>query len=43
MVTLPKSTREGRLIENADIADVYIAEHDVAALDTLDEHLVAGW
>ena len=35
--TIPKSTRRERIEENAQIFDFELSEHDVAALDALDE------
>ncbi|KAK7416734.1 hypothetical protein QQX98_005060 [Neonectria punicea] len=43
MVTLPKSTRQERMIENASVDGFKISDEDVAALDALDERLVTDW
>ncbi|KAM0324396.1 hypothetical protein ACHAQA_008178 [Verticillium albo-atrum] len=43
MVTLPKSTRKDRLIENADVNGFEITDGDMAAIDDLDENLVTDW
>ncbi|GKT52751.1 aldo/keto reductase [Colletotrichum tofieldiae] len=43
MITLPKSVRQDRLIENADVSRFEISKEDLAAMDALDEHLVTDW
>ncbi|KFH48425.1 putative oxidoreductase-like protein [Hapsidospora chrysogenum ATCC 11550] len=43
MITLPKSVRRERLLENADVGGFEISEADMAAMDGLDEHLVTDW
>ncbi|OHW89485.1 aldo keto reductase [Colletotrichum incanum] len=43
MITLPKSVRQDRLIENADVSNFEISKEDLAAMDALDEHLVTDW
>lgn len=43
MITLPKSVRQERLIENANVAEYEISQEDLAVLDALDEHLVTDW
>jgi len=43
MITLPKSVRRDRLIENADVSGFEISKEDLAAMDALDEHLVTDW
>ncbi|EFQ32807.1 aldo/keto reductase [Colletotrichum graminicola] len=43
MITLPKSVRRDRLIENADVSGFDISKEDLAAMDALDEHLVTDW
>ncbi|TKW49418.1 putative oxidoreductase C2F3.05c [Colletotrichum tanaceti] len=43
MITLPKSVRRERLVENADVSGFEISEEDLAAMDALDEHLVTDW
>lgn len=43
MITLPKSVRRERLLENADVGGFEISDADMAAMDGLDEHLVTDW
>lgn len=43
MVTLPKSSRKERLVENASVNGFEISEADMAVLDGLDENLVTDW
>ncbi|KAF5521576.1 putative oxidoreductase [Colletotrichum aenigma] len=43
MITLPKSVRQERLIENADVGNFEISKEDLAVLDGLDERLVTDW
>ena len=43
MVTLPKSVRRERLLENANVHEIEISKEDMAILDGLDEHLVTDW
>jgi diketogulonate reductase-like aldo/keto reductase len=43
MVTLPKSARRQRLVENADVGGFEISKEDMAAMDALDENLVTDW
>lgn len=43
MVTLPKSTHQERLIENASVEFFEISKEDMDALDALDERLVTDW
>lgn len=43
MITLPKSIRQERLRENADVGGIYISEDDMTAMDGLDENLVTDW
>ncbi|KAM0277241.1 hypothetical protein ACHAQH_005962 [Verticillium albo-atrum] len=43
MVTLPKSTRKERLIENADVNGFEISDGDMTVMDNLDENLVTDW
>ncbi|TDZ34847.1 putative oxidoreductase [Colletotrichum spinosum] len=40
MITLPKSVRKDRLVENASVADFEISKEDLVAMDDLDENLV---
>ncbi|KAK3377540.1 NADP-dependent oxidoreductase domain-containing protein [Podospora didyma] len=42
-VTLPKSTREDRLVANANVGGFEISEEDMQAMDGLDEQLVTDW
>lgn len=43
MVTLPKSSRKERLIENVKVNGFEISDADMAALNELDENLVTDW
>ncbi|CAI6063613.1 unnamed protein product [Clonostachys chloroleuca] len=43
MVTLPKTSRSQRLIENANVSSLKISEEDMNELDALDERLVTDW
>ncbi|EEY16450.1 aldo-keto reductase family 1 member E1 [Verticillium alfalfae VaMs.102] len=43
MVTLPKSSRKERLIENANVNGFEISDNDMAAMNALDENLVTDW
>ncbi|KAF6808315.1 aldo-keto reductase [Colletotrichum sojae] len=43
MITLPKSVKQERLIENASVNDFEISEEDMSAMDSLDEKLVTDW
>jgi diketogulonate reductase-like aldo/keto reductase len=43
MVTLPKTVRKGRMIENANVSYFEISADDMAAMDGLDEKLVTDW
>ncbi|WYZ41025.1 hypothetical protein EsH8_IV_001366 [Colletotrichum jinshuiense] len=43
MITLPKSVRKERLVENASVSEIEISKEDLAAMDALDEHLVTDW
>ena len=43
MVTLPKSTNQKRMVENASVEGFVLVDHDMAALDALDERLVTDW
>ncbi|OLN87466.1 putative oxidoreductase C2F3.05c 2 [Colletotrichum chlorophyti] len=43
MITLPKSVRKERLIENASVSGFEISKEDLDAMDALDEHLVTDW
>ncbi|KAF4985721.1 hypothetical protein FDECE_16361 [Fusarium decemcellulare] len=42
-ITLPKSTKKERMIENASVDGFEISESDMALLDGLDEKLVTDW
>jgi diketogulonate reductase-like aldo/keto reductase len=41
-VPLPKSVKEKRIVENADVSKFEIVEEDLRRLDGLDEDLVTG-
>ncbi|KAF4839148.1 putative oxidoreductase [Colletotrichum tropicale] len=43
MITLPKSVRQERLIENASVGNFEISKDDLAVMDGLDERLVTDW
>ncbi|KAL6409263.1 aldo-keto reductase [Ilyonectria robusta] len=43
LVTLPKSTRQDRMMENASVDGFELSDDDMAALDALDERLVTDW
>lgn len=43
MVTLPKSAKRERLVENIKVNGFEISEADVAEMDGLDENLVTDW
>ncbi|KAH7309725.1 aldo-keto reductase family 1 member E1 [Stachybotrys elegans] len=43
MVTLPKSVKKERIIENASVEGFEISQQDMAAMDDLDENLVTDW
>ncbi|KAI6780669.1 Aldo/keto reductase [Emericellopsis cladophorae] len=43
MITLPKSVRRERLMENASVENVDISGEDMGILDGLDERLVTDW
>ncbi|VUC25040.1 unnamed protein product [Clonostachys rosea] len=43
MVTLPKTTRSPRFVENADVSSLAISQDDMNELDALDERLVTDW
>ncbi|PNH46191.1 hypothetical protein VD0004_g1873 [Verticillium dahliae] len=43
MVTLPKSSRKERLIENANVNGFQISDDDMAVMNALDENLVTDW
>lgn len=43
MVTLPKSVRRERLLENASVEGVEISAEDMKIMDALDENLVTDW
>ena len=42
-VSLPKSSKRERLIENVDVGSIDISPDDMMAMDNLDEHLVTDW
>lgn len=41
-VTLPKSSKKERIVENADIGGFSIDKEDMETMDALDEYLVTG-
>lgn len=43
MVTLPKSSKKQRLVENAQVNGFEISKEDLAMMDGLDEGLVTDW
>ncbi|CAI0644917.1 unnamed protein product [Colletotrichum noveboracense] len=43
MITLPKSVRQERLIENASVGNFEISKEDLAEMNGLDERLVTDW
>ncbi|GAB0138737.1 hypothetical protein EsDP_00006962 [Epichloe bromicola] len=43
MITLPKSVRRERMVENADVAGFELSGADVSIMDGLDEKLVTDW
>lgn len=43
MVTLPKSVKKQRLLENCDVNGFEISQEDLATMDGFDEGLVTDW
>lgn len=43
MITLPKSVRRERMVENADVAGFELSGGDMSIMDGLDEKLVTDW
>lgn len=43
MITLPKSSRKDRLVENVKVNEFEISGADLATMDGLDENLVTDW
>lgn len=43
MVTLPKSVRRERLLENASVEGIEISKEDMKIIDALDEKLITDW
>ncbi len=43
MVPLPKSVKQARMLENANIGGFQINESDMKKMDDLDEYLVTDW
>lgn len=43
MITLPKSAKKERLVENVQVNEFEISETDMATMDGLDENLVTDW
>ena len=42
-VPLPKSVKQNRIVENAQIGGFDISKEDMAKMDGLDEYLVTDW
>ncbi len=42
-VSLPKSSKQSRIVENADVYDFEISAADMATLDSFNEALATGW
>jgi diketogulonate reductase-like aldo/keto reductase len=42
-IVIPKSNKEHRIIENANVFDFSISSEDIAFLDRLNENLATGW
>jgi diketogulonate reductase-like aldo/keto reductase len=42
-IVIPKSVKENRIKENADVFDFSINEDDMKLLDSFNENLVTGW
>lgn len=43
MITLPKSVKKERLIENVDVNSFEISDSDLTEMEKLDEGLVTDW
>lgn len=43
MITLPKSVKKERLIENVDVNGFEISDSDLTEIEKLDEGLVTDW
>lgn len=43
MVTLPKSAKKERLIQNVEVNGFEISKADMETMDDLDENLVTDW
>lgn len=43
MITLPKSVKKERLIENVDVNGFEISDSDLTEMEKLDEGLVTDW
>lgn len=43
MITLPKSAKKERLVENVQVNGFEISETDMTTMDGLDENLVTDW
>jgi len=43
LVPLPKSVKQSRLLENAQVGGFEISPEDMKKLDGLDEYLVTDW
>jgi diketogulonate reductase-like aldo/keto reductase len=42
-VPLPKSVKQNRIVENAQIGGFDISKEDMAKMDGLDEYLITDW
>ncbi len=42
VITIPKSTNEGRLLQNIDIFDFNLSKNDIAKIDSLNQDLRVG-
>ena len=43
IVTIPKSTKEHRIVENADVFDFQLSDKEMERIDDLDEDFVTSW
>ncbi|KAI8810267.1 NADP-dependent oxidoreductase domain-containing protein [Cladochytrium replicatum] len=43
MVSLPKSVKENRIVENSDVYDFEISEADMKLMESFEDGFVAGW
>tara|TARA_R110002060_G_scaffold7852_2_gene11840 strand:- start:986 stop:1318 length:333 start_codon:yes stop_codon:yes gene_type:complete len=42
-ITLPRSIKQERIVNNVDVASFEVSAKDMEAMDDLDEHLVCDW